>query len=366
MRNWKLVKMGLKNEIFSLLLCVFMGIVVACVSYPFDVDELWPTAEMEGRGSWMGLNLGIAIAVPSGMGVALSILGNNTSSLVGVAISASLLPPAVNCGMLLTFAALASTYEDDVVDRSYMIKCGLASLCLTLVNIGCIFITSVVMFKIKEVAPLENKSAFWVDLKRHKKNKKRGRGGAGGGGEDDATRRVEGATGEDLALELRKALRLQHDNGGLHRQNASHGSVFSTPQQARQAAIQHLVHQETLKGSHYARHGLSLHVPRRHSFGTGGGLRGLFGDVALGLDEQAEGLDGVGDLFAEHEESEHEHKPFALFSGLFGRQQQSPAKKPKQHNGSSAVVSQAQEEEGKGPAASLPPIEETVEDEKER
>ena len=41
------------------------------------------------------------------MGVALSILGNNTSSLVGVAISASLLPPAVNCGMLLTFAALA-------------------------------------------------------------------------------------------------------------------------------------------------------------------------------------------------------------------------------------------------------------------
>ena len=32
----------------------------------------------------------------SGMGVALSILGNNTASLVGVAISASLLPPAVS------------------------------------------------------------------------------------------------------------------------------------------------------------------------------------------------------------------------------------------------------------------------------
>ena len=39
------------------------------------------------------------IAVPSGAGVALSVLGGNAGSLVGVAISASLLPPAVNCGL---------------------------------------------------------------------------------------------------------------------------------------------------------------------------------------------------------------------------------------------------------------------------
>jgi len=34
--------------------------------------------------------------VPSGAGVALSVLGGNAGSLVGVAISASLLPPACN------------------------------------------------------------------------------------------------------------------------------------------------------------------------------------------------------------------------------------------------------------------------------
>ena len=44
------------------------------------------------RSLWVG----VLIAVPSGAGVALSILGGNTGSLVGVAISASLLPPAVN------------------------------------------------------------------------------------------------------------------------------------------------------------------------------------------------------------------------------------------------------------------------------
>ena len=42
--------------------------------------------------------IGIVIAVPSGVGVALSALSNNTASLVGVAISAALLPPAVNVG----------------------------------------------------------------------------------------------------------------------------------------------------------------------------------------------------------------------------------------------------------------------------
>lgn len=44
------------------------------------------------RSLWVG----VMIALPSGAGVALSILGGNTGSLVGVAISASLLPPAVN------------------------------------------------------------------------------------------------------------------------------------------------------------------------------------------------------------------------------------------------------------------------------
>ena len=44
------------------------------------------------RSLWVG----VLIAIPSGAGVAIGILGGNAGSLVGVAISASLLPPAVN------------------------------------------------------------------------------------------------------------------------------------------------------------------------------------------------------------------------------------------------------------------------------
>ncbi|KNC70436.1 hypothetical protein SARC_17038, partial [Sphaeroforma arctica JP610] len=55
---------------------------------------------MISRGKWESCIISLGIAIPSGAGVALSILGNNTPSLVGVAISASLLPPAVNAGLL--------------------------------------------------------------------------------------------------------------------------------------------------------------------------------------------------------------------------------------------------------------------------
>jgi len=57
----------------------------------------WPTDEMLGRGKPRSIAVGALVAIPSGAGVALSILAGNAGSLVGVAISASLLPPAVNC-----------------------------------------------------------------------------------------------------------------------------------------------------------------------------------------------------------------------------------------------------------------------------
>ena len=55
------------------------------------------------RGAGRSLYVGVLVAIPSGVGVAFSILGGNVGSLVGVAISASLLPPAVNAVSILLF-----------------------------------------------------------------------------------------------------------------------------------------------------------------------------------------------------------------------------------------------------------------------
>ena len=109
-------------------------------------------------------------AIPSGMGVCLSILGGNTSSLVGVAISASLLPPAVNAGICFVYAVFLHTELVDIPesgrDAADFAIIGAISFALTALNIVCIWLAGIVMFEIKEVAPTEQKSAFWArDLK---------------------------------------------------------------------------------------------------------------------------------------------------------------------------------------------------------
>lgn len=53
--------------------------------------------------------------------VLVSFRSKNVNSLVGVAISASLLPPAVNTGLCLSFALLAPSYVGFEVDVSLFI-----------------------------------------------------------------------------------------------------------------------------------------------------------------------------------------------------------------------------------------------------
>lgn len=122
----------------------------------------WPTGEMAGRGSVSGLIVGIGIALPSGVGVALSVLGNNTSSLVGVAISASLLPPAVNCGMCYAYALIGPYLHGDSVDPVQYFNIGSVSFLLTILNILCVYIAASLMYKVKEVVPLPSKTRFWA------------------------------------------------------------------------------------------------------------------------------------------------------------------------------------------------------------
>jgi uncharacterized hydrophobic protein (TIGR00271 family) len=161
-RDWQLVRVGVLSELLSLLLCVLDGFLVGLCFAPFGPSFGIPTAEMLNRGTSVGIVIGIAIALPSGIGVALSVLGNNTSSLVGVAISASLLPPAVNCGMCFAYAILGPRLHGaDVVDAVALFNTGSISFLLTIVNIICVFIAAWAMYKVKEVAPLPGKTHFW-------------------------------------------------------------------------------------------------------------------------------------------------------------------------------------------------------------
>lgn len=190
---------------------------------------------MVARSETRALIVGVLVAIPSGAGVALSILAGNSGSLVGVAISASLLPPAVNCGILwglATVVAITERYlgfppenlgcnshlkalatqnythnhvkiycENTVQEYFFM---GLNSFGLTWINIGVIIVVGVLIlkvdhiffsfhrvfaiflhkcFQIKEVAPhttRQSLSRFWKqDLKIVRDLNSMGKNGTG-------------------------------------------------------------------------------------------------------------------------------------------------------------------------------------------
>lgn len=212
-RDWSLVKRSLKTEILSLLFCIFTGAVICGITGTTDLARNWPTAEMRTRGDLGNFYVGIPVAFFSGLGVAVGLLDDQTSSLVGVAISASLLPPAVNAGIMWVAYAFVNNgllggerrnfeieyYRDAIESRNFTLidpklfeengtnndfefveaireyieihrltrsdfsEMGLMSLCLTLVNIVLIWISSMLMFRMKEVLPIEKK-VFWEDL----------------------------------------------------------------------------------------------------------------------------------------------------------------------------------------------------------
>ena len=118
---------------------------------------------------------GITIAFLTGMGVALTALDDTMSKLVGVAVSASIIPPAVNSGMLLILAMqndtewwndFTLTFDEEMYDEdtSNYGQLAVMSLLLTAANVLLVTCGATLVFRLKEVLPIE-KEEFWYDLK---------------------------------------------------------------------------------------------------------------------------------------------------------------------------------------------------------
>jgi uncharacterized hydrophobic protein (TIGR00271 family) len=166
-----MIRTGLISECIGLATCILVGFLGGLCAAPV-VGNTWPTPEMWSRMGPGAIWTGIAIAIPSGVGVALSVLSASTSGLIGVAISASLLPPAVNTGIVLAMACFYNTTylnitdinsrTPDIINEESILRGAGWSFLLTLVNIVCIVVSASVMLKIKEVAPAPRHEAeFW-------------------------------------------------------------------------------------------------------------------------------------------------------------------------------------------------------------
>ncbi|ENN79754.1 hypothetical protein HUJ04_003836 [Dendroctonus ponderosae] len=182
-----LKKTGVQNELIGLGIATVVGFCYGCViciaTDKYGMSD-WPTYEMYSRGEPRSLWVGAIIALLSGAAVALGILSDNIASLVGVAISTSLMPPAVNAGLLWSlgfvyylkndettrYASLTHTDYFSTNSAVELTTLGAISLCLTFVNIVCIYAAGILVFMIKEVAPNttrdQARKRFWkYDIK---------------------------------------------------------------------------------------------------------------------------------------------------------------------------------------------------------
>lgn len=178
-RDLKLGWWGLRNEFIGISMCILVGFIfglATCGFYNFGFHDQELTPEMIMRTNFRSVVVGICIALPSGAAVAIAVLGENFGSLVGVAISASLLPPACNTGLLwsfsfvhLIFKDVSPQFQSFIKENKYsdnqaveLLALGAISLCVTLTNVFCIYIMGFIFLKVKEVAPAsDDQRQFW-------------------------------------------------------------------------------------------------------------------------------------------------------------------------------------------------------------
>ncbi|EDW65390.2 uncharacterized protein [Drosophila virilis] len=173
--------LGIKNELIGIAISVvtgfiFGGAICLCGLGRFFMLSTGFTEEIISRCDTHSLAIGLCTALASGAAAAIGVLGGNTGSLVGVAISASLLPPAVNAGLLWAIALCTRVLHIDQEllkglskHREYsphlhieLFVCATVSMALTLLNVVCVWLMGVVVLRIKEVAPaVQRDQQFW-------------------------------------------------------------------------------------------------------------------------------------------------------------------------------------------------------------
>merc|ERR1711971_380638 len=160
---WK----SFRNEMVGVIVCFVTGAIMGFITAPIMNDPrnlelaFGPNTQISSRGTWIALAWGAGVAAPSGIGVALGVSADQVSALIGVAISAALLPPIVNSGCCLA-SAFVFYIDPRWVDDDVFIKwgqVGCISMLLFFLNWCLIFIFGVITFRLKKLHLSANNDA---------------------------------------------------------------------------------------------------------------------------------------------------------------------------------------------------------------
>lgn len=116
-RDLETIRRGMRNEVVGIAISLVTGLIMGFVAsflYPSD----YRSSEIVGRGEAINLIGGFIVALASGIAVVVAVTMGGVNAIVGTAISASLLPPIVNCGICLAMS-LKYHFDDDSGHDAY-------------------------------------------------------------------------------------------------------------------------------------------------------------------------------------------------------------------------------------------------------
>ena len=142
-KNYNLVKKGIFGQLISVIIAIGIGVLLASLAF-LTYSSPSITNEMMSRNFPTIFDL--IVSIGAGLAVGFAITGKIQSSLVGIAIAISLMPPAVNIGVTLIYGNLFLS---------------LGSFVLLMSNILAINLMAILIFKLKKIKILEKKYLFW-------------------------------------------------------------------------------------------------------------------------------------------------------------------------------------------------------------
>ena len=164
-RDWLLFRESVLAECRAACVTILCGLLMgfAFANYSIELgDVAIPTNEMASRGRWETLIAGAIIAAASGVVVGTSITSDGVNSLVGVAISASLLPPLVNSGLLVAFVVPGVADDCGAVGndactltQSQFLEMAGVSALLYVMNVIIIMIVASIIFSMQRIGSLK-------------------------------------------------------------------------------------------------------------------------------------------------------------------------------------------------------------------
>ena len=142
-KNYLLVEKGILGQLFSVLISIGIGVLLASLAILIYVSPSI-TNEMMSRNFPTIFDL--IVSIGAGLAIGFAITGTIQSSLVGIASAVSLMPPAVNIGVTLIYGNLLLSFGSFVLLGS---------------NILAINSMAILIFKLKKIKILEKNYPFW-------------------------------------------------------------------------------------------------------------------------------------------------------------------------------------------------------------